>query len=754
MTYDEKNEYYHYTIEDLETGVYEYFFRVTVDGETFEVPDLKNLNEEGKSIIEYEKIDLDISTTVYPEAINYNEKAVLSIETKDEEGNEIEVSEIYVDTTEIGGKDQLYVSPELKEISLAVEESITAGEKNLPIYIVDKYGNSHNSSATLTVNTRVVNDENDFDWDEAIIYFMLTDRFNDGDESNNDPYGIGYNQDDSGAYHGGDLKGITEKLDYLDDLGINTIWISPIVENVQYDVRWNESNHITPYYAYHGYWASNFEEMNPHFGTIDDLHELIDEANERGIKIMVDVVLNHAGYGLKESDSVYDGVVDYFPTSEDRERFEGMIRENSIDGDDILGELAGLPDFKTEDSEVREQLIAWQTAWVDVLGRTEKGNTIDYFRIDTVKHVENDTWMALQNELTKVKPDFKIIGESYSASPFNQQGHLGDGMMDSILDFDFKYRALEFVNGSMSSVEDYMVSRNSLLDNTATAGQFLGSHDEPGFLTQLGDLEATDKLKVAASLQMTAKGQPVIYYGEELGLSGESNYPWYDNRYDMPWDEVEDNDVLTHYQKITNIRNDYSKVFAKGNRTTLSVSDADGYSIFERAYNGDKLVVGLNVSSNAVETTVNVNYDEGVVLVDVYNNIEYTVDNTNTITINIPSSDNGGTVVLVEKDSDDDGNDDDGNDDDGNDDDGNDDDGNDDDGNDDDGNDDDGNDDDGNDDNGNSDDGNDDEGDTSLSASTGDNFNMILYISIFAVSLVSLGLYVYYFKKRRITKNN
>src|SRR5690606_5396582 len=100
------------------------------------------------------------------------------------------------------------------------------------------------------------------------------------------PYEINYDKEKPGVYQGGDFKGITEKLDYLADLGINTIWISPIVENIAYDVRCSEEPHITPYYAYHGYWGSNFSQLNPHFGTMEDFHELIDEAHKRGIKIM------------------------------------------------------------------------------------------------------------------------------------------------------------------------------------------------------------------------------------------------------------------------------------------------------------------------------------------------------------------------------------------------------------------------------------------------------------------------------------
>ena len=114
------------------------------------------------------------------------------------------------------------------------------------------------------------------------------------------------------------------------------------------------------YYAYHGYWASDFKALNPHLGTLDDSHELIDEAAERGINIIVDVVLNHSGYGTEET-------------------FAGMVRTAEKDkGEDIQGSQSGLPDFKTEEETVREQLVAWQTVWLEK-STTAKGNSIYTF---------------------------------------------------------------------------------------------------------------------------------------------------------------------------------------------------------------------------------------------------------------------------------------------------------------------------------------------------------------------------------------
>src|SRR5699024_4883474 len=143
-------------------------------------------------------------------------------------------------------------------------------------------------------------------------------------------------------------------------------------------------------------------------------------------------------------------------------------------------------------------------------------------------------------------------------------------------DFDFKNIARRLVNGEIESVSTDIQDRTNSIDSSATLGQFLGSHDKPGFLHFIGDQDPS-KLKIAAPLQMTSKGQPVIYYGEELGLSGEENWPEYDNRYVFPWDEVEGNDVHNHYQKLLNIRDDYSKLFSKGSYELLAGDDDSGY---------------------------------------------------------------------------------------------------------------------------------------------------------------------------------
>ena len=464
-------------------------------------------------------------------------------------------------------------------------------------------------------------------WDEEIIYMVMTDRFFDGDPSNNNPDNIegSYDKDHLEAYHGGDFRGITDKVPYLKDLGITTLWITPIVKNIDTNMMADRGG---KQYAYHGYWASDFTKIDPHLGTEDDLKELIDVLHENGIKLMVDVVINHSGYGTKNTGD-----------------FAGMHREESGAGD-IETELAGLPDFKTEDKDVRDKIINWQVDWLKKL-KTEKGNTIDYFRVDTVKHVDLDTMKDFKAALIKENPEFKIIGENFGASIFKDGGYLDPTMLDSLLDFEFKELAKDFVSGKISETEKRLVKRNEAISEEREMGQFLSSHDENGFLkVRLSD--DLGKFLVASSLQLTAKGQPVIYYGEEIGQSGKKdNFDkgiFSENRYDFDWDKIENNEILDHYKKMLKIRNAFADVFAKGDRENLYMDDE--VSIFQRSYGDKKVLVGLNTGEEAKE--ISFDFDTAEKMLDLYGKAKIK-NKTGKISLTIPSRNEGGTVVLAQE---------------------------------------------------------------------------------------------------------
>lgn len=366
------------------------------------------------------------------------------------------------------------------------------------------------------------------------------------------------------------------------------------------------------------------------------MQELIDALHARGMKLMVDVVLNHAGYSTEDifNNTYIEG--------------KNMLRDSSttVKGDDKKDALSSLPDFVTEDGQVRDLLIAWQTFWVS-------NYDIDYFRVDTVKHVDDTTWKAFKNALTYIDPDFKMIGEYAGAGYATNAGQLRTGQMDSLLDFDFNDQAISFVSGNLSTVENFMESRNAGIDNTATMGSFLSSHDEDGLMYRLmneGSRVDSDKahalMKVASTLQITAKGQPVIYYGEELGLTGANNWPYQTNRYDMDWSIAnDDNDMLGHYSKLLEIRNSYTDVFAKGSRTTVSADDANGTLVASRSYGDTTLYVGFNINENE-SRTVELKLAANTTYTDLYSNSQYQSDADGVVQIEIPAAKDGGTVVL------------------------------------------------------------------------------------------------------------
>lgn len=660
MTYDADNDRFVYYYDSLTEG--DHYYRYYVNGEwkldaynervEERAPFVKGAdstladNAKGAngdlveySVYTYKKYAASPTAEFSQKTVDYTQNSVLKVTVP--QVDDMEVSAVTADISALGGSSEFVIDPQLMAGTVAVNENVKVGTYTIPIIVKDQYNNEYATSADITVTEKT---RNDFDWDEAIIYFMVTDRFYDGNSSNNTANGADTYGTNEGLYHGGDFAGVTQKLDYLKDLGINTIWITPIVDNIE-GVVVQPGDNVTPQMAadvpfnsgYHGYWAKDFTTLDPTLGTEEEFKTLINEAHSRGIKIMVDVVLNHAGYDTEDT-------------------FGDMIRSNAdtVSGDDQLAPLSGMPDFATEKAEVRNQLVAWQTAWMT-------NYDIDYFRVDTVKHVEDTTWKAFKNSLTEANPEFKMIGEYSGAGYTFDGGQLGTGQMDSLLDFDFNDFGQQFVTGSLSKIENSLEQRNATINNTATLGSFLSSHDEDGLVYKLineNDLteeEALKKAMVAASLQITAKGQPVIYYGEEIGLYGANNYPYQTNRYDFDWSKVTaDNTILNHYKALLAARNAYTDTFAKGTRNSLKVSDEEGYLVFDRVYNGQHVVTALNITDEAK----NITFELSNTAIDgVYNNVitagygDGSKIAGTTVTLTIPPASKGGTYMFAYADS-------------------------------------------------------------------------------------------------------
>ena len=633
MTYNDTTKRFEYVKNGLTNGKTHYRYKANGNY----VVDAFNSNSEkyndaDYSYFEYYKLNATVTAEVMNKSFNYNENNVVKfkVEQDSSDAKTLEVASASIDVSSLGGSNAMPIEPELQAVTISATTDTTLGIKTLPITVTDQYGNKFSTTVDVEITDRVKKNENDFDWDEAVVYFMMTDRFFDGNESNNTASGTDTYGDNPGLYHGGDFAGVTAKLDYLQDLGVNTIWLTPIVKNIAGVTVTDEGKEDVPYNAaYHGYWASDFTKLNPTLGTTEEFETMISEAHKRGMRIMVDIVVNHAGYGTEST-------------------FADMLRDKSVSEGDIKSWQSGLPDFATENADVRAKLVEWQTAWMKDYG-------VDYFRVDTVKHVDSTTWAALKNSTTEVNPAFKMIGEYYGAGYASNGSTLGSGQMDADLDFDFNDQATSFVSGNISSVEKFLSARNSALNNAYMTGQFLSSHDEDGFKAALmngkkyTEDEATSAALVAATLQLTAKGIPVIYYGEEVGLSGLNNYPYQTNRYDMDFSKAtKDNVTYQHYKNLLSIRNAYTDVFARGSRTVVAGSDEECYDVIARSYGDTTLYVGMNIKDTAKEVKVPVSLAAGTEVKDLYSGATYTVGSDKTVAVTIPAAKDGGTVILAE----------------------------------------------------------------------------------------------------------
>ena len=369
------------------------------------------------------------------------------------------------------------------------------------------------------------------DWRDAVLYFVVLDRFADGDAASNADVDV----TKKGHFHGGDAKGLTARLDEISSLGVNALWITPVVRNTPAFV----TGAGFPDWAYHGYWADDFLSLDPRFGSEGDFKTLVDACHARGIRVLLDVVYNHAGYESKYTkDPKTKG---WFRTNE----------KGDCGADDITSCVAGLPDFRTEDPEVARYLLDAQIAWAKRLG-------VDGFRLDTVKHVAHDFWTEHRKRTRdEVGKGFFLLGEVWGGDPQVLDPWFETDEMDAGFDFAFQGNALAFVEGRGRAVafDRYLKSREKVRSGYLLS-HFLSSHDVPGGLSQLaGNVEL---FRLAAVLQMTTAGIPTIYYGEEVARAGGD---WPENRSDMPWGEK---DVLPGKGLPRNeaLRADYVKLVA------------------------------------------------------------------------------------------------------------------------------------------------------------------------------------------------
>ncbi|MFF2780195.1 pullulanase-type alpha-1,6-glucosidase [Streptomyces sp. NPDC058052] len=401
------------------------------------------------------------------------------------------------------------------------------------------------------------------------FYFVLPDRFANGDTSN-DRGGLtgsrtatGFDPTDKGFYQGGDLKGLTQRLDYIKGLGTTAIWMAPIFKNRPVQGEGKDASA-----GYHGYWITDFTQVDPHFGTNDDLRKLIDAAHAKGMKVFFDVITNHTADTVDYAEKKYGyrpkGAYPYLDA--DGRPFDDRTAIGKVDADSFpytpvekagtkvpawlndpemyhnrgdstwqgesaeYGDFVGLDDLWTERPEVVEGMKKIYEKWV-------RDFDIDGFRIDTVKHVDLDFWTQWATALDAYarkqgREDFFMFGEVYSADTTVTAPYVTRGRLDATLDFPFQDAARAFASQGAGAdrlakvfAEDYRYTTDKA--NAYEQVTFLGNHDMGRFGTFLrqdnpnaSDAELVRRATLANELMFLSRGNPVIYSGDEQGFTG------------------------------------------------------------------------------------------------------------------------------------------------------------------------------------------------------------------------------------------
>ncbi len=423
--------------------------------------------------------------------------------------------------------------------------------------------------------------------EDEVIYFLLPDRFANGDAANDrgglagDRLATGYDPTDPGFYHGGDLRGLTGRLDYIQGLGATALWIAPVfVNKVVQGPPGQESA------AYHGYWITDFTRVDPHLGTNDDFRALVDAAHARGMKVYLDIVINHTadvvqyrecpdnncGYRWKADypyqrrggpggEPINDGFTgepggdfalltrpDYayspwVPADEETVKAPAWLNEVGLyhnrgnsawHGESALdGDFSGLDDVMTEHPRVVQGFIDVYGSWIEDYG-------VDGFRIDTARHVNPEFWRAfvpaiLERARAAGIPNFHIFGEVYGFEPAELARYTRVDGLPTVLDFAWQRAVQEATAGSHGPDR---IARVIHADPVYEGGEatarrlptFTGNHDmgRIGHLIlkerpDISDAELLDRAALAHAILLLGRGVPVIYYGDEQGFTGDGD---------------------------------------------------------------------------------------------------------------------------------------------------------------------------------------------------------------------------------------
>jgi len=516
---------------------------------------------------------------------------------------------------------------------------------------------------TKTEITKEVKREVPFIWEGANIYFLLTDRFHNGNTKNDTTLNRTKATGALRGFMGGDIAGITEKINegYFTELGVNAIWFTPVVEQIYGST--DESTGNT--YGYHGYWAKDWTALDPNFGTKADLEKMVKTAHSKGIRVLMDVVLNHTGPATEEdpvwpsewvrtdptcqfttyenttSCTLVDNLPDILTESDAavelpdallaKWKAEGRL-SNELDELAVFFERTGYP------RSPRAYIIKWLTDYVKDFG-------IDGYRVDTVKHADEKAWAELHKEASyafeawkkkhknEVLDDtpFYMVGEVYNYGVSGgREFDFGDKKVDyfdygfdGLINFELKYDAkndYESVFKKYSSLQKTKFKEKGFVN-------YLTSHDDG----QPFDKNRTQSFKTANMLLLTP-GTSQIYYGDESardltieGTEGDATLRSY-----MNWGDIENTDstkaILTHWRKLGKFRHNHPAIGA-GIHKRLGKKPY----VFSRSYSkdnfNDKVVVGLGLPEGKKSLWVKGFFGDGTKLYDTYSETEVVVKN-------------------------------------------------------------------------------------------------------------------------------
>ena len=487
-----------------------------------------------------------------------------------------------------------------------------------------------------------------FSWHNATVYFVLTDRFVNGNPANDASYGRHKDgMQEIGTFHGGDLQGLASRLDYLQQLGVNALWISSPLEQIHGWVGGGTKGDF-PHYAYHGYYTQDWTKLDANMGSEDDLRNLVDEAHRRGMRVLFDVVMNHTGYatladmqefqfgalylkGDEIKNTLGERWTDWRPgPGQSWHSFNDYINFSDKAGwenwwgkkwirtdigdydnpgfDDLTMSLAFLPDLKTESVEPsglpnfyrnkpdtnaraldgftpRDYLTHWLSRWVKDFG-------IDGFRVDTAKHVEKGAWQQLKTQASEALQAWKAANpdKKLDDAPFWMTGESwGHGVMQS--DY-YRHGFDAMINFDYQEQAAKAVSCFADIDATwQQMAEKLQGFNVLSYLSSHDTRLFREGGSRAAELLLLAPGAVQIFYGDEtqrpFGPTGSD--PLQGTRSDMNWQAVdgEENATLTHWQRISQFRARHPAI-GEGKQTTLSMQQGYG---FVREQGDDKVMV-------------------------------------------------------------------------------------------------------------------------------------------------------------------